>query len=60
MAPLSNEIRPITSCLPPHLGPAVPEVRLHAWNFNIYVFPCVSRSFLLRLVRYGLSCLFIT
>ncbi|GAB6029426.1 hypothetical protein CHUAL_005185 [Chamberlinius hualienensis] len=26
MAPLSNEIRPITSCLPPHLGPSIPEV----------------------------------
>ncbi|KAL1433785.1 hypothetical protein MTO96_012314 [Rhipicephalus appendiculatus] len=24
MAPLSNEVRPVTSCSPPHLGPAVP------------------------------------
>ncbi|XP_002155306.4 protein FAM91A1 isoform X1 [Hydra vulgaris] len=26
MAPLSNEIRPIASCCPPHIGPAIPEV----------------------------------
>lgn len=26
MAPLTNEIRPVTSCKPPHLGPANPEV----------------------------------
>ena len=26
MAPLSNEIRPITSFMPPHIGPAIPEV----------------------------------
>lgn len=26
MAPLTNEIRPVSSCRPPHLGPAVPEV----------------------------------
>ena len=26
MAPLSNEIRPVTSCTPQHLGPAIPEV----------------------------------
>ena len=28
MAPLSNEIRPLASCTPPHLGPAIPEVLL--------------------------------
>jgi len=26
IAPLSNEIRPVSSCSPPHLGPAIPEV----------------------------------
>jgi len=26
VAPLSNEIRPVSSCSPPHLGPAIPEV----------------------------------
>ena len=26
MAPLSNEIRSISSCIPQHLGPAIPEV----------------------------------
>ena len=26
MAPLSSEIRPIVSCDPPHIGPAIPEV----------------------------------
>ncbi|XP_037119731.1 protein FAM91A1 [Syngnathus acus] len=26
MAPLSNEIRPISSCTPQHIGPAIPEV----------------------------------
>ena len=28
MAPLSNEIRPISSCTPQHIGPAIPEVSL--------------------------------
>ena len=26
MAPLSNEIRPVSSCTPQHIGPAIPEV----------------------------------
>lgn len=26
MAPLTNEIRPVSSCSPPHLGPPIPEV----------------------------------
>ena len=29
MAPLSNEIRPVSSCTPQHIGPAIPEVRYH-------------------------------
>lgn len=33
MAPLSYEIKPVTSCLPQHIGPAVAEVfNLHFWN----------------------------
>lgn len=27
MAPLSNEIRPVSSCTPQHIGPTIPEVR---------------------------------
>lgn len=27
MAPLSKEIRPVSSCTPQHIGPAIPEVR---------------------------------
>ena len=26
MAPLTNEIRPVENCFPPHLGPVIPEV----------------------------------
>lgn len=37
MAPLSNEVRPVTSCLPPHLGPAVPEVNSAWFKLFIYV-----------------------
>lgn len=36
MAPLSKEIRPISSRSPPHLGPAVPEVNT-AW-FKLYLY----------------------
>ncbi|KAJ9590387.1 hypothetical protein L9F63_016578, partial [Diploptera punctata] len=36
MAPLSKEIRPISSCMPPHLGPAVPEVNT-VW-FKLYIY----------------------
>lgn len=36
MAPLTNEIRPVTSCHPPHLGPAVPEVS-SVW-FKLYLY----------------------
>ncbi len=32
MAPLSNEIRPISSCTPQHIGPAIPEVPVF-WSF---------------------------
>ena len=38
MAPLSNEIRPISSCTPQHIGPAIPEVnyipKFLAGSFN--------------------------
>nr|XP_006000869.1 PREDICTED: protein FAM91A1 isoform X2 [Latimeria chalumnae] len=36
MAPLSNEIRPISSCTPQHLGPAIPEVS-SIW-FKLYIY----------------------
>uniref|UniRef100_A0A8C7X7G5 Family with sequence similarity 91 member A1 n=1 Tax=Oryzias sinensis TaxID=183150 RepID=A0A8C7X7G5_9TELE len=36
MAPLSNEIRPISSCTPQHIGPAIPEVS-SIW-FKLYVY----------------------
>jgi len=36
MAPLSKEIRPISSRSPPHLGPAVPEVNT-PW-FKLYLY----------------------
>lgn len=36
MAPLSNEVRPISSCVPQHLGPAVPEIS-SVW-FKLYIY----------------------
>ncbi|MEE6463183.1 hypothetical protein FKM82_005809 [Ascaphus truei] len=36
MAPLTNEIRPISSCTPQHIGPAIPEVS-SIW-FKLYVY----------------------
>ncbi|XP_068189137.1 protein FAM91A1 [Antennarius striatus] len=36
MAPLSNEIRPISSCTPQHIGPAIPEVS-SIW-FKMYLY----------------------
>ncbi|XP_046875230.1 protein FAM91A1 isoform X2 [Hypomesus transpacificus] len=36
MAPLSNEIRPISSCTPQHIGPAIPEVG-SIW-FKLYLY----------------------
>uniref|UniRef100_A0A6I8NLC8 Family with sequence similarity 91 member A1 n=1 Tax=Ornithorhynchus anatinus TaxID=9258 RepID=A0A6I8NLC8_ORNAN len=36
MAPLTNEIRPISSCTPQHIGPAIPEVS-SVW-FKLYVY----------------------
>ena len=33
MAPLSNEIRPISSCTPQHIGPAIPEVCIFMERF---------------------------
>ena len=35
VAPLSNEIRPVSSSVPPHLGPAIAEVSHlgHKLNF---------------------------
>ena len=40
MAPLSNEIRPVTSCCPPHIGPAVPEVN-SVW-FKLFIYDQVK------------------
>jgi len=42
MAPLSNEIRPITSCSPPHIGPAIPEVN-SVW-FKLFLYHKVKRG----------------
>ncbi|KAG8570177.1 hypothetical protein GDO81_011132 [Engystomops pustulosus] len=36
MAPLTNEIRPISSCTPQHIGPAIPEVS-SIW-FKLYIY----------------------
>ncbi|XP_074640527.1 protein FAM91A1-like [Tubulanus polymorphus] len=36
MAPLSNEIRPISSCIPQHMGPAIPEVN-SVW-FKLFIY----------------------
>lgn len=36
MAPLSREVRPISSLSPPHLGPAVPEVNSLWFKMFIY------------------------
>ncbi|XP_043922525.1 protein FAM91A1 [Protopterus annectens] len=36
MAPLSNEIRPISSCTPQHIGPPIPEVS-SVW-FKLYMY----------------------
>ncbi|KAK7793931.1 hypothetical protein R5R35_011860 [Gryllus longicercus] len=36
MAPLCKEIRPISSCVPPHLGPAIPEVNTVWFKLFIY------------------------
>lgn len=36
MAPLSREVRPVTSLLPPHLGPAVPEVNTLWFKLFLY------------------------
>ncbi|KAK3600385.1 hypothetical protein CHS0354_016001 [Potamilus streckersoni] len=36
MAPLSYEIRPVSSCTPQHLGPAIPEVNSVWFKFYIY------------------------
>lgn len=40
MAPLSHEIRPVTSCCPPHFGPAVPEVN-SVW-FKLFIYEQVK------------------
>ncbi|XP_071837437.1 protein FAM91A1-like isoform X2 [Apostichopus japonicus] len=40
MAPLSNEIRPVSSCVPQHIGPAVPEVT-SVW-FKLYLYHMVG------------------
>lgn len=36
MAPLSYEIRPVSSCVPQHIGPAIPEVN-SVW-FKLYLY----------------------
>lgn len=36
MAPLTNEIRPVSSCTPQHIGPAIPEVS-SVW-FKLYIY----------------------
>ncbi|XP_078542923.1 protein FAM91A1 [Lissotriton helveticus] len=36
MAPLTNEIRPISSCTPQHIGPSIPEVS-SVW-FKLYMY----------------------
>ncbi|GFS21352.1 protein FAM91A1 [Elysia marginata] len=36
MAPLSKEIRPVSSCLPQHIGPAIPEVS-SVW-FKLFIY----------------------
>ncbi|KAM4704819.1 protein FAM91A1 [Rhinophrynus dorsalis] len=36
MAPLTNEIRPISSCTPQHIGPAIPEIS-SIW-FKLYIY----------------------
>lgn len=40
MAPLSNEIRPISSCTPQHIGPAIPEVN-SVW-FKLFLYQLVK------------------
>lgn len=47
MAPLSNEIRPLASCTPPHLGPAIPEV-IRTFKLNPFDLP-MSRPFRLNM-----------
>uniref|UniRef100_A0A4W3I803 Family with sequence similarity 91 member A1 n=1 Tax=Callorhinchus milii TaxID=7868 RepID=A0A4W3I803_CALMI len=42
MAPLSNEIRPISSCTPQHIGPAIPEVS-SIW-FKLYMYHITRRG----------------
>eukprot|EP00111_Clytia_hemisphaerica_P023891 TCONS_00070365-protein len=42
MAPLSNEIRPISSCWPPHIGPAIPEVN-SVW-FKLFLYSKVKKG----------------
>uniref|UniRef100_A0A2I3H388 Protein FAM91A1 n=1 Tax=Nomascus leucogenys TaxID=61853 RepID=A0A2I3H388_NOMLE len=36
MAPLTNEIQPVSSCTPQHIGPAIPEVS-SVW-FKLYIY----------------------
>ncbi|KAK2887066.1 hypothetical protein Q8A67_015294 [Cirrhinus molitorella] len=42
MAPLSNEIRPISSCTPQHIGPAIPEVS-SIW-FKLYLYSVTGQG----------------
>ncbi|KAF4528777.1 hypothetical protein B566_EDAN017254, partial [Ephemera danica] len=36
MAPLCREVRPVSSCVPPHLGPALPEVNSTWFKLFLY------------------------
>ena len=42
MAPLSNEIRPVSGAFPPHLGPAIPEVS-SIW-FKMFLYHATGRG----------------
>ncbi|XP_065061970.1 protein FAM91A1-like [Rhopilema esculentum] len=42
MAPLSNEIRPLASCSPPHLGPAIPEIN-SVW-FKLFLYSKIKNG----------------
>ncbi|CAM1299012.1 FAM91A1 (predicted) [Pycnogonum litorale] len=40
MAPLTHEIRPVSSCSPPHIGPAIPEAN-SVW-FKLFIY-CLTK-----------------
>ncbi|XP_033109586.1 protein FAM91A1-like [Anneissia japonica] len=57
MAPLSNEIRPVSSCTPQHIGPAIPEVN-SVW-FKLFLYCNIGSGPLTLLLVKGsrLRCL---